>query len=98
MDFNRFDDFGRYMSNTRANVTKTCANTVAMAAPTTSRRGKGPIPKIRRGSRIILVTSPIKFAFSGVLESPCAVYNPVNVWLTYEKTMSPQVMDKYFFA
>ena len=39
-------------------VTTICAMIVAMAAPATFNAGNGPIPKIRSGSRMMLITSP----------------------------------------
>ena len=51
-------------------ITIACAVTVAIAAPVTPSFGNGPGPRIRTGSRIIFVTSPIRFAKNGVFESP----------------------------
>ena len=59
--------------------TRICELTVAIAAPATSSLGKGPMPRISSGSRIIFPASPIKFASRGVRESPCAVESPVSV-------------------
>ena len=73
--------------------TRICAVTVAIAAPTVSRRGNGPIPRISIGSRIILLMSPSRFAISGVFESPCAVERPVRVRFRYENTSNPQVIS-----
>jgi len=78
--------------------TSICEVTVATAAPTTSSLGNGPNPRIRIGSRIILPTSPRRFAISGVLESPCAVESPVRVRFKNENRISPQVISVYNFA
>ena len=79
-------------------ITTSCALTVATAAPATSILGNGPTPKIKRGSNNRLMSSPIKFATNGVLESPCAVYNPVSVRFKKENRIRPQVMRIYIFA
>ena len=54
-------------------MTIACAVTVATAAPATPNFGNGPGPRIRTGSRIMFITSPMRFAINGVFESPCAV-------------------------
>ena len=64
-----------------------------MAAPNVSSRGKGPMPRIRSGSRSIFPTSPRKLAISGDLESPWAVKSPVRVRFRKEKMISPQVIS-----
>ena len=49
------------LKNTSANaisIPTHCPITVAYAAPATPISGKGPIPKIIRGSRMILTTAP----------------------------------------
>ena len=49
-----------------------CPMTVARAAPTTSRRGKGPMPKIRTGSRMRLTTAPMPWTIMGPTALPVA--------------------------
>ena len=46
--------------------------TVAMAAPFTSRRGMGPSPKIKTGSRMILVIQPAAIQTMGTSMFPTA--------------------------
>ena len=71
--FSTFSFFRTMIARTIILITIACAITVAIAAPITPSFGKGPGPRIRTGSRIMFVTSPIRFARNGVLESPCAV-------------------------
>ena len=54
--------------------------------------GMGPNPKIRKGSRTMLITSPITLATKGVRLSPDAVRIPVKMAFKKEKRISPQVM------
>lgn len=49
-----------------------CPSTVAMAAPATPISGKGPYPKIRMGSRIILAAAPATCAIMGSFILPPA--------------------------
>ena len=53
--------------------------TVAIAAPMTLSSGNGPIPKIKRGSRMILMISPTVVAENAARLFPIAVKIPVNV-------------------
>ena len=73
-------------------VTTAWAPTVAMAAPAAPMAGMGPNPKIRKGSRTMLITSPITLATKGVRLSPDAVRIPVKMAFKKEKRISPQVM------
>jgi hypothetical protein len=56
------DDFNciKYMENIQA---INWAVTAAMAAPLIPRPGKWPIPKIKKGSKIALVTEVIKITY-----------------------------------
>ena len=80
------------MNHKNTAVTTAWAPTVAMAAPAAPMAGMGPIPKIRNGSRIILITRPMTLAAKGVRLSPDAVRIPVKIAFKKEKMISPQVM------
>ena len=69
-----------------------------MAAPVTFSSGKGPMPKINIGSRIIFTNSPAVVARKAARLLPMAVKIPVNVWFKKEKITKPQVMTRYILA
>ena len=71
--FNTFSFFRAMIPRIMILITIAWAVTVAIAAPVTPSLGNGPGPRIRTGSRIMFVMSPIRFAINGVFESPCAV-------------------------
>ena len=52
---------------------------VAIPAPSDPIFGKGPIPKIRIGSRTRLKISPVAFNRKGSLEIPAPLKMPENV-------------------
>ena len=78
----------------KTRVTTAWALTVAIAAPATPRTGNGPQPKIKTGSKIILMTRPITLETKGVLLSPQAVKIPVKIAFKKEKMIRPQVMAR----
>ncbi|MBA7664948.1 hypothetical protein ES703_73014 [subsurface metagenome] len=57
--------------------------TVAIAEPAVSRRGKGPIPKMRKGFMMIFRTFPMAKNISGVRVSPAAE----SIWLMMTATI-----------
>ncbi len=57
-------------SKMNSTVTTACAITVAMAAPVVSRRGMGPRPKMKSGSRIMFRIRPTALMRNGVVLSP----------------------------
>ncbi len=75
-------------------VTIACAKTVAIAAPSTPKPGRGPRPKIKMGSKIRLMNKPTKVQVRMVRLEAIAVKIPVNVWLIKEKITIPQVIRR----
>ena len=78
--------------NKKSSVTTICAMIVAMAAPVTFNAGNGPIPKIRSGSRMMLITSPTLVERKAGWLFPIAVNSPVNIWFKNENITSPHVI------
>ena len=73
----------------------TWPQTVATAAPNTSRRGKKPIPKMKKGSRMILMTAPVAWVIivKKVFPVDCSKRSK-TVWMKIG-TEKMRMVDRY---
>ena len=71
---------------------------VASAAPATPSAGKGPGPKMNRGSRIAFATSPSEVDRKTIELAPMAVNKPVSIWLIKVKIKPIVVIYRYALA
>ena len=77
------------LTNTHKEAAKVTSQeiTVASAAPCSSKRGNGPMPKIKNGSTMILTIPAINIIIAGVLVSPVARIAPlVSIGITSKPT------------
>ena len=68
--------------------------TVASAAPATSIRGKGPRPKMRMGSKMMLVTAPTAWEIMDWTVRPVAWRMRSSVTAPNSPMLTPQQMDR----
>lgn len=81
--FSKITSFSRRTRMIRATVKlMDRAMTVATAAPATPQAGKGPMPKINNGSRMVFTRADISITRLGVLASPVARMALLPTWGT----------------